>query len=109
MEGWGCHPTIQTLSQNCYCLEELQGQIEKNLRERRSSDRPRLGFNWGEGWIQSLTLLLVLWFVCRGEPGMLPSKRSSGQLKESDEDTCTHLTNRGWGSLWFNWGGAGGR
>jgi hypothetical protein len=24
-EGWGCHPTVKTLTQNCSCLKELQG------------------------------------------------------------------------------------
>jgi hypothetical protein len=26
VEGWGCHPTVTTLTQNCFCLEELQEQ-----------------------------------------------------------------------------------
>jgi hypothetical protein len=25
VEGWGCHPTVKTLTQNCSCLKELQG------------------------------------------------------------------------------------
>ena len=24
-EGWGCHPTVKTLTHNCSCLKELQG------------------------------------------------------------------------------------
>ena len=24
-EGWGCHPTVTTLTHNCSCLKELQG------------------------------------------------------------------------------------
>jgi hypothetical protein len=23
-EGWGCHPTVNTLTHNCTCLKELQ-------------------------------------------------------------------------------------
>jgi hypothetical protein len=24
-EGWGCHPTVTSLTHNCFCLKELQG------------------------------------------------------------------------------------
>jgi hypothetical protein len=24
-EGWGCYPTVTTLTHNCSCLKELQG------------------------------------------------------------------------------------
>jgi len=34
----------KTLTQNCSCLKELQGtKMEKSLRKRRSSERPKLG------------------------------------------------------------------
>jgi hypothetical protein len=37
-------PQSKTMTHNCSSLKELQGQkIEKSLRERRSSDRPKLG------------------------------------------------------------------
>ena len=44
VEGWSCHPTVKTLTQTCSCLKKLQGKkLEKSMRERRSSDRPKLG------------------------------------------------------------------
>lgn len=61
-EEWGCHPTVKTLTHNCSCLKELQGQ-----KWRRA---------WGKGGpatgpkcvldqrrSQGLTLLLRLWSV----------------------------------------------
>jgi hypothetical protein len=30
VEGWGCNPTIKNLTQNCFCLKELQEQKRRD-------------------------------------------------------------------------------
>ena len=39
--------------------------MEKGTIERKSRDRLEL-----KGWLQDLTLLLILWCACREEPSM---------------------------------------
>ena len=58
--------------------------MEKSLRERRSSDRPKLGIHL-KGRLQGLTLLLILWY--RQKPSMpalclLPLERPNKQLRQ---------------------------
>jgi hypothetical protein len=36
--GWGCHSTVTSLTHNC----SAERIMERNLRKRRSSDRPKV-------------------------------------------------------------------
>ena len=38
VEGQGCHPTVETLTQNCSCLKELQDpEIARTLNHQLGS------------------------------------------------------------------------
>jgi hypothetical protein len=42
-EGLGCHPTVKTSDSDLFLSERTSGtKMEKILRKRRSSDRPKL-------------------------------------------------------------------
>jgi hypothetical protein len=46
MEGWGCHPTVKNSAPELFRSERTEGiKMEKSLRERKSSDRPKLMSN----------------------------------------------------------------
>jgi hypothetical protein len=43
VEGWGCHSTIKSSDTELFLSEGSVGtKMEKSLRKRRSSDRPKL-------------------------------------------------------------------
>jgi hypothetical protein len=43
VEGWGCHPTVKNSDPELFLSERTAGtKLEKSLRKRRSSDRPKL-------------------------------------------------------------------
>jgi hypothetical protein len=43
VEGWGCHPTVKALTQNCLSERTAGTKMENSPRERKSSNRPKLG------------------------------------------------------------------
>jgi hypothetical protein len=44
VEKWGCHSTVKNSDPELFWSERTAGsKIMKSLRERRSSDRPKLG------------------------------------------------------------------
>jgi hypothetical protein len=50
VEGWGCHSTIKSSDTELFLSEGTAGtKMEKSMRERRSSDRAKLGSISREG------------------------------------------------------------
>ena len=50
VEGWGCHPTVKNSDPELFLSERTAGtKMEKSMRERRSSDRAKLGSISREG------------------------------------------------------------
>jgi hypothetical protein len=49
VEEWGCHHTVKSSDAELFLSEGTAGtKMEKNMRERSSSDRPKLEFSsWG--------------------------------------------------------------
>ena len=45
VEEWGCHPTVKNSDPELFLSKRTAGTMEKRLRERRSSDRPKLRFS----------------------------------------------------------------
>jgi hypothetical protein len=44
VEGWGCHPAVKNSDPELFLSKRAAGtKMEKNLRERRFSDRPKFG------------------------------------------------------------------
>jgi hypothetical protein len=42
VEGWGCHPTVKNSVTELFLSEGTAGtKMEKSMRERRTSDRPK--------------------------------------------------------------------
>jgi hypothetical protein len=59
-EGWGCHPTVTSLTHNCSCLKELQGwNYREEPEEKKVQPQAQSGIHL-KGRYQGLTLLLKL-------------------------------------------------
>jgi hypothetical protein len=90
-EGWGCHPTLTTLTHKLFLSDRTAGmEMKRSLMKRRSSNRFKEGIQL-KGWSQGLTLLLRLWSAHKKGPSMT---RLWKKLKESDADICTQPMNR---------------
>jgi hypothetical protein len=70
VEGWDCHPTVKNSDPELFLSEGTAGsKLEKSLRKRRSSDKPKLGSSSRED-PQNLTLLLMVWCAYKQRPIM---------------------------------------
>jgi hypothetical protein len=43
VKGWGCHPTVKSSETELFLSLREKIKMEKSMRERRSSDRPKWG------------------------------------------------------------------
>ena len=69
VEGGGCHPMVKSSDTELFLSEGTAGtKMEKSIKGRRSSDRPKLEYS--SRIPQSLTMLVMLLYACRQEPGM---------------------------------------
>ena len=76
---WSCCPIRIIFDPELFLFEGTAGtKLEKNMRERRSMDRPKLGFRSRKWSHRALTL--ILW--CDRSLAWLPSKKSNKQLSQ---------------------------
>ena len=93
LEGWGWHPTVKTLAQNCSCLKELQGQ---KCRRNWGKGGPVTGPNWDPAQEEvQRPLLLMLWYAYKQEPSMTVLLKAH-QAAELDADIYTPSMDRSW-------------
>jgi hypothetical protein len=88
-EGWGCHPTVTSLTHNCSYLKELQGW---KWRGAWGKEGPATDPKWdpAQGEAPSLdTITEAVEHSLKRDFSWLPSERPNNQLKESDADICT--------------------
>jgi hypothetical protein len=101
VEGWGCHPTIKNSDRELFLSKRTAGKkTEKRLRERRSSDRPKLQpISWGDS---KAWHYYWCYDVLRQEPSMAALWEAQ-QAAERVRCRYLHLTNEwsDWGPLWL--------
>ena len=78
---WSCCPIRIIFDPELFLFEGTAGtKLEKNMRERRSMDRPKLGLRSRKGRHRAMTLILILWYD--RSLAWLPSKKSNKQLSQ---------------------------
>ena len=68
-EGWGCHPTVTSLTHNCSCLKELQDGNGEEPEEKKVQQWAQSGIQL-KGRTQGLIQRLRLWNVHKKGPIM---------------------------------------